>query len=98
MRSGIEVANAREFGNISSMQTVSTREVQSNLLRLLASVEAGEEFVIARDDAPVARLIPFAPKLVGPRPKVGEMISPRFEIPAEALSPMTPEELRDWQG
>ena len=35
----------------------------THLLRLLARVEAGEEIVIARDGTPIARLVPFEPRV-----------------------------------
>ena len=41
------------------MKTVNVHEAKTNLSRLLAEVEGGEEVVIARAGEPVARLIPF---------------------------------------
>lgn len=40
------------------MATVNVHEAKTNLSRLLAQVEAGEEVVIARNGEPVARLVP----------------------------------------
>ena len=37
--------------------TVNIREAKTNLSRLLARVQAGEEFVMARNGKPVARLV-----------------------------------------
>ncbi len=78
------------------MQVITTHEAESNLTHLLTSVEAGEEFVIARGQKFVAKLVPFTPKPDRARPQVGDMISPPFEVPAEALTPLTPEELKQW--
>ena len=39
------------------MVTVNVHEAKTHLSRLLAQVEAGEEVVIARNGAPVARLV-----------------------------------------
>ena len=39
------------------MVTVNVREAKTNLSRLLAQVEAGEDVVIARNGEPVARLV-----------------------------------------
>ncbi|MEK7675440.1 MAG: hypothetical protein AAB676_06370 [Verrucomicrobiota bacterium] len=78
------------------MQVISTHDAESNLTRLLASVEAGEEFVIARGQKLVAKLVPFTAKPERARPKVGEMISPPFEVPVAALGPLTPDELKHW--
>jgi prevent-host-death family protein len=38
---------------------VNTHEAKTQLSKLLARVEAGEEFVIARAGTPVARLVPI---------------------------------------
>jgi prevent-host-death family protein len=43
------------------MTTVTTDEAKTNLPKLLALVEAGEEVVIARSGKPIARLIPADP-------------------------------------
>ena len=40
------------------MATVNVHEAKTHLSRLLAQVEAGKEIVIARNGAPVARLVP----------------------------------------
>lgn len=78
------------------MQVISCQDAESNLGHFLVSVEAGEEFVITRGPKFVARLVPFVAKPVGTRPQVGELISPPFEVPATALAPLMPEELRQW--
>jgi len=46
------------------MAQVNVHEAKTQLSRLLARVEAGEEVVIARDGKPVARLVPVAPSTV----------------------------------
>ena len=43
------------------MAEVNVHEAKTHLSRLLRRVEAGEEIVIARDGAPVARLVPARP-------------------------------------
>jgi prevent-host-death family protein len=43
----------------SSRTTVNVHEAKTHLSKLLERVEAGEEVIIARAGAPVARLIPF---------------------------------------
>ena len=78
------------------MQVISTHEAASDLTRLLASVEAGEEFAIARGQKLVAKLVPFTGRPDGIRPKAGEMISPLFEVPTAALAPLSAEELKQW--
>jgi prevent-host-death family protein len=41
------------------MSTVTIRDAKTNLSKLLARVEAGEEIVIVRGRTPIARLIPI---------------------------------------
>jgi prevent-host-death family protein len=43
-------------------KTVNIGEAKTNRSRLISSVEAGEEIVIARAGEPVARLVPIKPK------------------------------------
>jgi prevent-host-death family protein len=67
---------------------------KTNLSKLIAAAEAGEEVVIARGDKPVVRLVPVPKKefkfgilkdvLKGPIP--------------DFLEPMSEEELLDWEG
>jgi len=49
------------------MATVNVHEAKTHLSALLQRVEAGEEIVIARSGAPVAKLVPIAPKPTEPR-------------------------------
>jgi prevent-host-death family protein len=44
------------------METVNVHDAKTHLSRLLARVETGEEFVIARGGKPVARLVPLEVK------------------------------------
>lgn len=78
------------------MKVISTVEAESEFPRFLVSVEAGEEFVIARGPRLVALLVPYADKPAGARPRVGEMVGPPFEVPAGALAPLAGDELRPW--
>jgi len=48
------------------MQLVNIHEAKTQLSRLLEQVQAGENIVIAKAGAPIARLIPYVP----PRRKV----------------------------
>jgi prevent-host-death family protein len=43
------------------MAQVNVHEAKTQLSKLLARVEAGEEIVIARDGKPLARLVPVSP-------------------------------------
>ena len=79
------------------MSTISTYEAKTHLSRYLAEVEKGREFIIARGKRPVARLVPLEGAERPPRPRVGQMLSEPFDIPDEALAPLSADELeRDW--
>ena len=45
------------------MITVNMHEAKTHFSKLIARVEAGEEIVIARDGAPVARLVAIRPRI-----------------------------------
>lgn len=51
------------------MKTVNMHEAKSSLSRLVEAVEAGEEVVIARNGAPVARLVAY--ERVRPSRRIG---------------------------
>jgi prevent-host-death family protein len=80
-----------------AMATVKIHEAKTNLSKLIARVEAGEEIVIARDDKPVAKLVPAAP--VKRRPQFGAMKGIWPAIPdAFFFDPLPEEELKAWEG
>jgi prevent-host-death family protein len=60
------------------MQRVKISEAQTNLSQLVDSVAGGEEVVITRNDAPVARLTPSSrPSLSNIQPSsVGAILKP----------------------
>ncbi len=49
------------------MVIVNMHKAKTELSRLVARAEAGEEVLIARRDMPVVRLVPMSPKRVAPR-------------------------------
>ena len=57
------------------MKSVNVHEAKTNLSRLLAEVEGGEEIVIARAGSPVARLVAARP-VAGPRRQRGQFTMP----------------------
>ena len=77
----------------SSLQ-VNVHEAKTQLSKLLAKVEQGEEVVIARDRKPIAKLVPFqspAKKKLRTGDWKGRMwISPDFD------EPLSDEELAEW--
>ena len=77
------------------MTTVNVHEAKTNLSRLLAQVEAGEEVTIARNGKPVARLVGIQPR--GKRQP--GILKGRIEIPDSFFfDPLPEEELRRWEG
>lgn len=77
------------------MKSVTTHQAKTQLSRLLAEVEAGEEIVIRRGDTPVARLVPFKKKARA-RPRVGTVTSPPVHEAPDAFAPLTDRELEEW--
>ena len=76
------------------MVTVNVHEAKTNLSRLLAQVEAGEDVVIARNGKPVARLVEYQPR--GKR-QFGAW-KDRISIDDSFFDPLPEEELALWEG
>jgi prevent-host-death family protein len=78
------------------MATVTIHEAKTQLSKLIARVEAGEEIVIARGKEPVARLMPVLGKKK--RPPAG-FLKGKVSIPDSFFfDPLPEEELRLWEG
>ena len=76
---------------------VKIHEAKTNLSKLIARVEAGEEIVIARGDKPVARVVPITE--AKRRPQFGALKGKLPHIPDEFFfDPLPEEELRAWEG
>ncbi len=79
------------------MTTVKIHEAKTNLSKLIARVEAGEEIVIARGDKPVAKVVPL--ELPRKRPRFGAMKGIWPDLPDSFFfDPLPEEELRAWEG
>jgi prevent-host-death family protein len=79
------------------MATVKIHEAKTNLSKLIARAEAGEEIVIARDDKPVVKIVAVEPKKR--RPQFGAMKGIWPELPdAFFFDPLPEEELKAWEG
>ena len=76
------------------MVTVNVHEAKTNLSRLLAQVEAGEDIVIARNGNPVARLVRIRPR--GKRQP--DTMKGRIKIDDSFFDPLPEEELAAWEG
>ena len=77
------------------MVTVNVHEAKTNLSRLLAQVEAGEEVVIARNGSPVARLVRVRPR--GKR-QPGSLRGKISFDDSVFFDPLPEEELVAWEG
>ena len=75
------------------MTTVTVHTAKTNLSRLLARVEAGEEIVVARGKHPVARLIPCQPPSP---PREFGTLKGIVSVGPEFFDPLPPEELDLW--
>ena len=76
------------------MIKVDVHEAKTNLSRLIAKVEAGEEVVIARRGTPVARIVRVRKQ--GKR-QFGSMKG-RIKLDDSFFDPLPEEELAAWEG
>ena len=76
------------------MVIVNVHQAKTQLSRLLAQVEAGEDIVVARRGKPVARLVPFEPR--GERR--ADVLKGKVVIPDSFFDPLPEEELKSWEG
>lgn len=76
------------------MSIVTIHAAKTNLSKLLARVEAGEELVIARGKTPIARLTPIRPPSSARRFGAMKGI---VSVGPEFFEPMTEAELGEWE-
>ena len=76
------------------MFVVNVHQAKTQLSRLLAQVEAGEEVVIARRGEPVVRLVACKPQ--GRRKP--DVLKGRVTIPDSFFDPLPDEELDAWES
>ena len=76
------------------MSVVNVHQAKTQLSRLLARVEAGEEVVIARRGEPVAKLV-RCNRAGKRRPDV---LKGTLAVPDSFFDPLPEEELRRWEG
>jgi prevent-host-death family protein len=80
------------------MTVVTIHKAKTELSKLLARVEAGEEIVIARGDEPIAKLVPIDPQRQTVR-GYGRFAHLRDKIPPDMfLQPLPQDELDAWEG
>ena len=79
------------------MATVTIHQAKTNLSKLIARAEAGEEIVIARGKQPVVRLTPIEANK--PRRVFGAMRGKWPDIPdGFFFDPLPEDELKLWEG
>lgn len=76
------------------MFTVNVHQAKTQLSRLLARVEAGEEVVIARRGEPVARLVGCKPRIK----RQPDVLKGKIVVPDSFFDPLPEEELKAWEG
>ena len=76
------------------MHIVNVHQAKTELSRLLARVEAGEEVVIARRGQPVARLVACK----APVKRQPDVLKGKIVVPDTFFDPLPEEELAAWEG
>ena len=74
------------------MKLVKVQYAKTHLSSLLAAVERGEEFVIARGDHPTARLVPMEPR------ESRDLGFVAYSVPDDFLDALPDDELAAWEG
>jgi prevent-host-death family protein len=78
------------------METVNIHQAKTNLSRLLARVEHGEEIIISNRGIPVAKLVPFRTSS-NRRDSLGQDRD-RFVVPEDFNAPLPSEILAAFEG
>lgn len=76
------------------MLVVNVHQAKTQLSRLLARVEAGEEVVIARRGEPVVRLVGCKPRAQ----RQPDVLKGKVVIPDSFWDPLPLEEIEAWEG
>ena len=78
------------------MTSVKMHEAKTNLSKLAARVEAGEEIIVLRGDKPVMKLVPIAPVIREPR-KPGRLRG-LIDFDDRFFEPLPEDELEAWNN
>lgn len=76
------------------MHVVNVHQAKTELSRLLARVEAGEDVVIARRGQPVARLV----ACTVPARRQPDVLKGKVVVPDSFFEPLPEDELVAWEG
>ena len=77
-----------------AMYIVNVHQAKTELSRLLARAEAGEDVVIARRGQPVARLVPCRV----PAKRRPDILKSKIVVPDAFFDPLPEDELTAWEG
>jgi len=77
------------------MATFTIHDAKTNLSKLVARAEAGEEIVLARGKDPVVKIVPVAQR-AKPQRKFGALKG-KIKIGPEFFEPLPEEELKHWK-
>jgi antitoxin (DNA-binding transcriptional repressor) of toxin-antitoxin stability system len=79
------------------MTVVTIHEAKTNLSKLLAAAEAGEEIVIARGKAQIAKIVALKPPPAEkPRPRVPGKYKGMIALGSAFFDPLPADELSAW--
>lgn len=79
------------------MPTFTVHQAKTNLSKLIAQAEAGEEVTISRGDKPAVRLVVVAAE-PDPKPRVPGLWKGRIGFDESFFDPLPDEELALWNG
>jgi prevent-host-death family protein len=77
------------------MPTFTIHAAKTNLSKLIARAEAGEEIVLARGNEPVAKIVAVSQK-TKPKRKFGALKG-KIKIGPEFFDPLPEDELKRWE-
>jgi antitoxin (DNA-binding transcriptional repressor) of toxin-antitoxin stability system len=78
------------------MSTISVQDIQRDPLVFLRRVEAGELFIIVRDDHQLAEVRPLP--VVAPQPRPFGLCAGQFTVPADFNRPLPEDVLGEFEG
>lgn len=78
------------------MSIITVQDIQHDPLAFLRRIEAGESFLVVRDERPLAEVRPVVAPATQPRPF--GLCAGRFTVPADFDQPLPDEILREFEG
>jgi antitoxin (DNA-binding transcriptional repressor) of toxin-antitoxin stability system len=78
------------------MSIITVQDLQRDLVDFLRRLEAGESFLVVRDERPLAEVRPVSAPAVGPRPF--GLCAGQFTVPADFNQPLPEDMLQEFEG